>query len=90
MAETSIYYFNYLKKTLTKEISSNFVKFRPNSQRRHHQLFYLVGPLFATLLECMCKCYEEIFLKKKKEPKLNGAETLLVDFYYWHVYDLVI
>ena len=48
LAETSIYYFNYLSKTPTKEITSNFVKFRPNSQRHHHQWFYLVGPLSWT------------------------------------------
>ena len=48
LAETSIYYFNYLSKTPTKEITSNFVKFRPISQRHHHQRFYLVGPLSWT------------------------------------------
>ena len=48
LAETSIYYFNYLSKTPTKEITCNFVKFRPNSQRHHRQRFYLVGTLSWT------------------------------------------
>ena len=69
LAETSIYYFNYLSKTPTKEITINFVKFRPNSQRPHHQLFYLVRPLLATLPGCMCECKEEfLFLFFKKNP----------------------
>ena len=48
LVETSINYFNYLSKTPTKEITSDFDKFRPNSQWHHHQWFYLVGPLSWT------------------------------------------